>query len=343
MTTSEALYAIAFLVILAAIFAVGIYSCRLTVRYFQIRAWRLWLGWVAGIHVGVFFGFFSLICAVLFFPPKQTLEGGFFATGLLFIALWNLRCVVLKTQTSAAQEYSKKLSKMQGGGNVPQSEEKQHAKNTVDAYGRAVTIVGTVMKKTSADNDSFAAPVESKKKNSAAQRLARVEFDYVDADGNFSSRRVNVFGVDKYRFEGYCHTARNLRTFLIERVQGEVMDVSTGELLPAAKWAATLLVETGGGEFKTASPLFKKTAAHYERKEAVHFTGFSSSIRDALEELAEENNFYVAQSVVKDLCYLVIGGRASAKKISAAKAIDAEVIDKDDFLIMIGEDADYFS
>ena len=57
-----------------------------------------------------------------------------------------------------------------------------------------------------------------------------IEFDYVDATGEASHRRVKVQkdGVD--RIFGYCYTRRAMRTFIKDRMDAAV-DTETGELL----------------------------------------------------------------------------------------------------------------
>jgi NAD-dependent DNA ligase len=130
-----------------------------------------------------------------------------------------------------------------------------------------------------------------------------------------------------------------LRTFLVERVSGDMLDMDTGELLPAEKWASVLYDKTGGGEFNRQSKTIKIPIEH---KEAIHFTGFPAAVRDELEGLAEKNGLHVASSVVKDLRYIVVGKNASAKKVADARTKHAEVMDKDMFMAMIyGEENDF--
>lgn len=67
--------------------------------------------------------------------------------------------------------------------------------------------------------------------------IADIEFDYRDASDNASHRRVEVHSIDDEYFEGFCHKAMDIRTFVIGRVRGKVLDRDTGELLPPKKWA----------------------------------------------------------------------------------------------------------
>lgn len=72
------------------------------------------------------------------------------------------------------------------------------------------------------------------------RRLARIEFSYVDAEGQHSHRQVNVFAVDAKHFEGYCLLAQATRTFLIARVVDDIVDLDTGEIVDVQKWVRQL-------------------------------------------------------------------------------------------------------
>lgn len=68
-------------------------------------------------------------------------------------------------------------------------------------------------------------------------RIADVQFTYQDAEGELTARRVTVHSVDATYIKGECHERQAERTFRIDRVVGEVLDLDTGELLSARKWA----------------------------------------------------------------------------------------------------------
>lgn len=203
------------------------------------------------------------------------------------------------------------------------------------SYDEAIRLANAALAEDATrSNQSLADMLGKPKRPQGAERkrLARIEFSYIDAEGEFSHRSVNVFAVDARRFEGYCHVAHATRTFLVERVQGDVVDLDTGEVLAPASWAKSLKKQTGGGAFVAVpakSPVIEKPA----RRPAVHFTGFSADEKDELEAMADAAGFYVARSVVKDLAVLVTGDRASRKKIEDAEDIGAEVISRELFEI----------
>ena len=67
-------------------------------------------------------------------------------------------------------------------------------------------------------------------------RIADVKFTYQDADGEITTRTVTVHSVTAAYIKGECHDKHAERTFRVDRVIGEVLDLDTGELLAARKW-----------------------------------------------------------------------------------------------------------
>lgn len=67
--------------------------------------------------------------------------------------------------------------------------------------------------------------------------LGRIEFSYVDADGEKTQRTVTVHSVTRVYFKGECHTRREERTFRLDRVVGDLVDCDTGEVLSPKEWA----------------------------------------------------------------------------------------------------------
>lgn len=65
----------------------------------------------------------------------------------------------------------------------------------------------------------------------------RISFEYVDANGDWSMRTVTVHSVSSSRIKGECHTRRAERTFLLDRIEGDIVDLDTGEILRPRDWA----------------------------------------------------------------------------------------------------------
>lgn len=62
-------------------------------------------------------------------------------------------------------------------------------------------------------------------------KLGTVTFSYEDAEGEITSRTVTVHSVNSLHLKGECHTRRAERTFRIDRILGDVVDIETGEII----------------------------------------------------------------------------------------------------------------
>lgn len=176
--------------------------------------------------------------------------------------------------------------------------------------------------------------------------ISTITFDYIDARGNESHRTVEVTAVDDEYFEGLCFTAGETRTFVIGRVQGKVMDVSTGEMLTARKWAAQARkhplngIVSMRGEWNRDehdSPADNAQGSDAQHQVEILFTGFPKAQRQELEELAELRDWTVVKSVTVGLTYLCTGPNAGPTKIAEATEVGAAVIDMGEFLDMSGD------
>lgn len=68
------------------------------------------------------------------------------------------------------------------------------------------------------------------------ERLDKVQFDYLNAKGEYSSRRVLVQMVGEWEFEGIDLDKEDTRTFRYERVVGDITSLNTGEILDPEEW-----------------------------------------------------------------------------------------------------------
>jgi len=62
-------------------------------------------------------------------------------------------------------------------------------------------------------------------------RLGEVAFTYEDSVGDVTYRTVTVHSVTATYLKGECHDRQAERTFKIERIIGDVVDLDTGEIL----------------------------------------------------------------------------------------------------------------
>lgn len=68
------------------------------------------------------------------------------------------------------------------------------------------------------------------------ERLDKVQFDYLNAKGEYSSRRVLVQMVGEWEFEGIDLDKEDTRTFRYERVIGDITSLNTGEICAPEEW-----------------------------------------------------------------------------------------------------------
>ncbi len=70
---------------------------------------------------------------------------------------------------------------------------------------------------------------------SGAPVVGRYAFSYSDAEGRVTRRKVDVHQIwedsGATYFKGFCHHAEDMRTFRLDRVFGEVIDLDTGEVV----------------------------------------------------------------------------------------------------------------
>lgn len=74
----------------------------------------------------------------------------------------------------------------------------------------------------------------------ARKPLETIQFKYEDRKGSYSIRTVDVFASTYSYFTGYCYQRKASRTFKIDRVNGLVTVIQTGELMNPHLWASAL-------------------------------------------------------------------------------------------------------
>lgn len=219
---------------------------------------------------------------------------------------------------------------------------------TVDSPPMVSNIDGQAIVHKPVEPAQLKTPIEnplSSRKSAGPEKTARyglvadIEFDYRDARGNDSHRRVAVEAVDREYLQGYCHKANDTRTFVIGRVRGKVLDRESGELLAPKTWAVEArkhplndpsLISLGNDDEDDDKEITVDDAGRVE----ICFTGFSKADRLRLEELAELLGMQVRQSVTKGLTHLCIGRNAGPKKMEQAAEVGAEIIDEADFYVL---------
>ena len=187
-------------------------------------------------------------------------------------------------------------------------------------------------KKTTPTRVAYDSNESSKKPIVHGDRLDVISFDYVDAEGEFSSRRVKVTMVGQWQFEGIDLDKHATRTFRHDRVVGDVTSELTGEVQSAKSWAEAALQHSLDDPSQKDlddddESIVNDDATHIE----ICFTGFTKADKLRLEGMAYLSDMQVRQSVTKGLTHLCMGKTAGPKKIDQAVEVGAELIDEAEF------------
>lgn len=67
--------------------------------------------------------------------------------------------------------------------------------------------------------------------------LLEIAFSYIDADSNFTQRKVSVSQVTGTYVKGWCHERKAARTFRLDAILQDVTLLSTGEVIAVNDWA----------------------------------------------------------------------------------------------------------
>lgn len=168
-------------------------------------------------------------------------------------------------------------------------------------------------------------------------------FSYVDHDGQATRRRVRVMSLSsndgRQYLDGYCLDRQAMRTFRVDRIQGDLTDMETGELVNVY----LLLASTNERRKMDYSPSvvdevwpdFDSLPNDLGSLTTVLFTGFDKAHKAELENIAIAAGWVVHSTIGPRLDYLVIGKRAGSKKLSRAKELSVTVVNEADFLSLI--------
>lgn len=169
-----------------------------------------------------------------------------------------------------------------------------------------------------------------------AGSLGDIEFDYTNAQGSKSHRKVSVRAVDAEHIEGICHHAREIRTFTISRVSGDVLVCDTGELLSAKDWANSARLDPRNrAVLMSSGAVDVDNSGSEEVAIEILFTGFSKARKDELAEMAEQYGMKVVKSVTKELAYLCVGPSPGPVKVAQATENGVEIIEAEEFLALV--------
>lgn len=189
----------------------------------------------------------------------------------------------------------------------------------------------------------------SRQQNQASQESKPVEsasspillphtfsFEYVSDSGGRERRTVSVEqikqnGSDTY-LEGFCKKRFATRTFRTDRINGQLTDMDTGELLSVSR----LL-----NDVKQRSPMNYNPqgsgsgGTKRDWQTAVYFAGFRGNKYAELESLAIASGWHVRAHISPSVDYFVCNGSAGKKQIAEAEAHGITVIGENEFRMLV--------
>lgn len=172
---------------------------------------------------------------------------------------------------------------------------------------------------------------------------------YRDAVGNVSARKIKVLKVYSDRVDAYCCLREQERTFIIDRIIDDIIDIQTGEVINKWEWFDRI----GGQKPLSVSSATKfgiTSMANVESEELLEsekdsdiehglisdksrligseilFTGFTRDIRLCLEDAARASGMVVRTKVTKNLNYLVCGSNDAPTKRLEAINVGASIV-----------------
>lgn len=174
-------------------------------------------------------------------------------------------------------------------------------------------------------------------------------FSYIDHYGQTSRRRVRVMRIasndGRQYLEGFCLERNAMRTFRVDRIDGDLTDAETGELLNVYMLLASTKARSQmdytpsafAGAWGDEDEAFDGGGGDDEATTSattVLFTGFSRTRKAELEAAARAAGWVVRSTVGPTLDYLVTGPKAGPAKIAKANELLVTVIDEEVFELL---------
>lgn len=162
-------------------------------------------------------------------------------------------------------------------------------------------------------------------------------FSYADHHGNRARRTVNITGISssggQAYLEGFCRSRMDNRTFRVDRIQGDLTDAETGELIPVKRLLSSVHTRSSM-DYKPLAPA-PKSSTTKEWKTAVFFAGFRGGKLDELEGLAAAAGWQIRWTISPTVDYVVRNGSAGKKQLAEADNLGIDVIDEDTFRALL--------
>lgn len=152
-------------------------------------------------------------------------------------------------------------------------------------------------------------------------------FIYRSANNNVSARRIVVKLDAEDRYEAWCTTSNDTRTFLKSRIIEFVDDIELPE------------VGSRIAELQALYPLQVASSRErwMNRKEQpeVCFTGFKKDEKSRLTDLAKSNGLFVRDGVSSNLSFLIWGETAGPSKMKQARDQGVVLLTRSAFLHLV--------
>lgn len=150
---------------------------------------------------------------------------------------------------------------------------------------------------------------------------------------------------DRQYLEGFCLERNAMRTFRVDRIDGDLTDAETGELLNVYMLLASTKARSQmdytpsafAGARGDEDEAFDGGGGDDEATTSattVLFTGFSRTRKAELEAAARAAGWVVRSTVGPTLDYLVTGPKAGPAKIAKANELLVTVIDEEVFKLL---------
>lgn len=155
-------------------------------------------------------------------------------------------------------------------------------------------------------------------------------FTYTNSKGETRERIIKPLRGNDDFIQGIDLSQHQTKTFRVGGiVNDEIILRDTGEVLSVRAFTAQLPI------FEPTPPQSRKP---YSKDNSIHFTGFADTRKKELQELAQQADFAVVQSVINGLNYLIYNEKRqkpSAKKLEQAATIGAKILTESDFLQLL--------
>lgn len=151
---------------------------------------------------------------------------------------------------------------------------------------------------------------QKENKKHISKNRSTITFSYKDSEGFLTKRTVDIYSVEDPYINGFCHLRNEERTFIIDRIVGNV--IYQGKSLSVQEW------------LDLANVRIKRKLKN--TKLNVCFTGFTENQLSNLTKIANEKNFNVRKTITDSLHFLVVGNNNIADHKKIKKADDELVL-----------------